>query len=297
MTEEGGVQRAKADLEILLAAFPDEVTMIEAPDDSSLSPNRFILSLTSSNKQSDTATHQKQLHWANITMEFPINGYPTTSPLRVLSYRGGGCTKQLLERIVCLIRDVAKECCLHGEDAAIPCCSAATTAWVEALEANDTSATQALEVEQQKQLEQEIKMQWDDIQWITGETITDRKSVFQAHVTQVHSDEMVQRALEKLMSNSKIARATHNMYAYRFTQYNPDKKTTILKHDNDDDGEDAAGGRIAHLLDLRKEDGVLVVVTRWYGGIQLGSKRFHHIVNSARELLDHCHQQGLIVKS
>ena len=29
----------------------------------------------------------------------------------------------------------------------------------------------------------------------------------------------------------------------------------ILKHDNDDDGEDGAGSRLAHLLAMREEDG------------------------------------------
>ena len=82
-------------------------------------------------------------------------------------------------------------------------------------------------------------------------------------------------------------------YAYRFTEVKPDG-STILKHDNDDDGEDAAGSKLAHLLEMRKEEGVLVVVTRWYGGIQLGPKRFHHIINLARELLVQSHEQTLI---
>ena len=64
----------------------------------------------------------------------------------------------------------------------------------------------------------------------------------------------------------------------------------ILKHDNDDDGEDAAGSRLAHLLELRRETSVLVVVSRWFGGISLGPKRFAHINNVARELLVHCHE-------
>jgi putative IMPACT (imprinted ancient) family translation regulator len=59
-----------------------------------------------------------------------------------------------------------------------------------------------------------------------------------------------------------------------------------LKYDNDDDGEDAAGGRLAMLLDVRDEDGVMVVVSRWYGGILLGPRRFAVISNVARELLD-----------
>ncbi len=74
------------------------------------------------------------------------------------------------------------------------------------------------------------------------------------------------------------------------------KQNIILKHDNYDDGEYAAGIKLAYLLELRKENGVLVVVTRWYGGIPLGPKRFHHIVNCARELLEYAHRQGLLIK-
>jgi putative IMPACT (imprinted ancient) family translation regulator len=74
------------------------------------------------------------------------------------------------------------------------------------------------------------------------------------------------------------------------TEYIPSKdgknfRIPIKKHDNDDDGEEGAGTRLAQLLELRKDDGVLVVVSRWYGGIPLGPKRFAHIVNVARELL------------
>ena len=65
--------------------------------------------------------------------------------------------------------------------------------------------------------------------------------------------------------------------------------TKITKHDNDDDGEDAAGGRLAHLLQMRNEDGILLVVSRWYGGIKLGPKRFAVITNIAREGLVQYH--------
>ena len=67
---------------------------------------------------------------------------------------------------------------------------------------------------------------------------------------------------------------------------------SVLKHDNDDDGEDAAGSRLAHLLEMRHEDGIVIVVSRWFGGIHLGPKRFAHINNVARELLVECHDSG-----
>lgn len=44
--------------------------------------------------------------------------------------------------------------------------------------------------------------------------------------------------------------------------------------DNDDDGEAAAGGRIAHLMQVMEVVNVLVVVSRWYGGVKLGPDRW-----------------------
>jgi hypothetical protein len=43
-----------------------------------------------------------------------------------------------------------------------------------------------------------------------------------------------------------------------------------------------AGGRLAHLLLMMEVKGMIVVVTRWFGGIQLGPDRFKHINTVAR---------------
>ena len=111
-------------------------------------------------------------------------------------------------------------------------------------------------------------------------------------------------ALEQLVaSSSKLQRATHHMYAYRLVvhphqqQQHPTTTTTptsrtVVQHDNDDDGEDGAGSRLAHLLEMRQDSGVLVVVSRWFGGIHLGPKRFAHITNVARELLVVAQESG-----
>src|SRR5579859_5832301 len=67
--------------------------------------------------------------------------------------------------------------------------------------------------------------------------------------------------------------------------------------DNDDDGEDAAGGRLAHLLDimvlshfsfaeLQDIKNAMVIVSRWYGGIMLHGDRFKHISNAGRDALE-----------
>ena len=119
------------------------------------------------------------------------------------------------------------------------------------------------------------------VTWTSGPSITDRKSTFQAHACQIQTEAQIQNALQQLkQENTRIQKAYHNMMAWRVTE-TLSNGIIVLKHDNNDDGETAAGSRLAQLLELRKEDGVLVVVSRWYGGIPLGPKRFAHITNTA----------------
>uniref|UniRef100_A0A8B9IJZ7 Impact RWD domain protein n=1 Tax=Anser cygnoides TaxID=8845 RepID=A0A8B9IJZ7_ANSCY len=114
-----------------------------------------------------------------------------------------------------------------------------------------------------------------------GNPLTDRRSTFQAHLAPVVTTRQVKRVLEKLYENKKIASATHNIYAYRI--YCEDKQTFL--QDCEDDGETAAGGRLLHLMQILDVHNVLVVVSRWYGGILLGPDRFKHINNCARNIL------------
>ncbi|KAH8740894.1 ximpact conserved protein [Cryptosporidium ryanae] len=134
-----------------------------------------------------------------------------------------------------------------------------------------------------------------------GEPIVDRKSVFQAHVCKVFTTEDVKKVIKWLLSNTKIARATHNMWAYRLFK---DKNSSlcgsfpigydVISSDHDSDGETAAGNRLQHLLNIIDAKNVFVMVTRWYGGIQLGPDRFRHINNAARETLE---KAGLVNNS
>ncbi|XP_015125656.1 protein IMPACT [Diachasma alloeum] len=115
-----------------------------------------------------------------------------------------------------------------------------------------------------------------------GEVVVDRKSFFQGHTARVTSVAQVKLVLKKLMENRKIDQATHNMYAYRIHQ----EKTNNYLQDCEDDGENQAGGRLLHLLQILDTKNVLVVVSRWYGGIHLGPDRFRHINNAARLVLE-----------
>ncbi|KAG6545826.1 hypothetical protein Mapa_012787 [Marchantia paleacea] len=146
-------------------------------------------------------------------------------------------------------------------------------------------------------VEPSVKQQQEDFTanmppvYHSREPLVDRKSVFIAHVAPVSSVHEVQQVKQYLLSNPKIVKATHNILAYRIVQPRSSKGKHAIEgetviSDCDDDGENAAGGRLLHLLEMCKCKNVVVVVSRWYGGTLLGADRFKHINNVARELLN-----------
>ncbi|RXN37296.1 IMPACT isoform X1 [Labeo rohita] len=104
-----------------------------------------------------------------------------------------------------------------------------------------------------------------------GETITDRRSTFQPHLAAVVTPKQVR--------NFKVWPCSN----FHKRIYCEDKNSFL--QDCEDDGETAAGGRLLHLLQILDVRNVLVVVSRWYGGILLGPDRFKHINNCARNIL------------
>ncbi|KAF8908346.1 ribosomal protein S5 domain 2-type protein [Mucidula mucida] len=109
-----------------------------------------------------------------------------------------------------------------------------------------------------------------------AEAITDRKSAFVGRACTITDPTQV-----RLGTLERISRAAHPIInAWRCQVGN------ILHQDNDDDGETAAGGRLAHLLQILEVNNVLVIVTRYFGGIHLGPDRFKHINQAARNALE-----------
>ncbi|KAK2603475.1 hypothetical protein QQS21_004335 [Conoideocrella luteorostrata] len=126
-------------------------------------------------------------------------------------------------------------------------------------------------------------------EWVMSEAVVENKSTFVARVARVTSPEEARMFVSHLLSTDKKVRgATHNITAWRIrseggsgggggggggTQF----------QDCDDDGETAAGGRLLHLMQVMGVWGVVVVVTRWYGGVKLGPRRFAVINAVARD--------------
>ena len=77
-----------------------------------------------------------------------------------------------------------------------------------------------------------------------------------------------------------FSKATHNSYAYRILQEN----WSILEWKNDD-GETWAW--LCILREIQRVDfvNVVVIVTRFFGGILLQADRFKNVINATKEIL------------
>ncbi|PYH90914.1 UPF0029-domain-containing protein, partial [Aspergillus ellipticus CBS 707.79] len=135
--------------------------------------------------------------------------------------------------------------------------------------------------------------------WTLSDVITEKKSVFVARAAHVTSLEQAKSYLDHLLATEKkVAAATHNISAWRIREVKPSpsgasgsaggknaETTELIVQDCDDDGETAAGGRLLHLMQLMDVWDVVVVVTRWYGGVLLGPDRFRIINAAGRDAL------------
>ena len=111
--------------------------------------------------------------------------------------------------------------------------------------------------------------------------LTDRKSKFVGTLFHIKSEEDVKKSIKSLLKNKKFRKATHNIYAYRILNENNE----IIENKNDD-GETGAGIKLLEFLRNKNIVNIIIIVTRWYGGVHLGSDRFKHIIKLAKILVE-----------
>ncbi|KAI1131939.1 RWD repeat domain-containing protein [Nemania abortiva] len=115
--------------------------------------------------------------------------------------------------------------------------------------------------------------------WVLSDPVVELKSTFVARCAGVSSTAEAETFLQHLLaSDKKVRTATHNITAWRIRGPN-----NTAFQDCNDDGETAAGGRLLHLMQLMGVWDQMVVVTRWYGGVKLGPRRFALINQAARD--------------
>jgi putative IMPACT (imprinted ancient) family translation regulator len=110
-------------------------------------------------------------------------------------------------------------------------------------------------------------------------------STFMGHCAPIGVKDDVSSVMATLLQDTAVAKATHNIYAYRVRERNK------IVEGQKDDGEHGAGHHILQLMREQKVENCMIVVTRWYGGQNLGPQRFDCIVNSARSALHMRHSE------
>lgn len=119
--------------------------------------------------------------------------------------------------------------------------------------------------------------------WYVSETLINKKSRFQARCCKIDKEADIKQNINLLLSLEKsIAKATHPaMYAWRIQ----DPQTKNFSQGSEDGGEKGAGQLLLSLLEKIGVVNMLLIVTRWKGGPQIGSSRFRHISKVAGDVL------------
>lgn len=106
--------------------------------------------------------------------------------------------------------------------------------------------------------------------------ISDRGSRYAVSGAPCRSEAEAKSLVKSLRARKKFARATHHSWALLMSDQ-------AIKTD---DGEAGAGLVILRMLEREGVHDHLVVVTRWYGGKNLGGDRFRHVQEAVRIYLE-----------
>jgi hypothetical protein len=224
--EDESLERALADLELLQAAYPDEVTTTTTTGTCTTTTTNADttagekLGLCTSFPLQFTLTLSEH---AGVTMELTA-GYPTTTGVQIATYRSNKAhDKGRLEATVSAIRRVSLECQHDEIEGGFQCCSTALETWNDHLLVLNKSTVEEQEEDARNSLDTMeasalILQPTTTYEWVSSqEALEDKKSKFVAHLCRVHSEWQVREALHQLLSSSsKLQRASHNMVGLFF---------------------------------------------------------------------------------
>ena len=113
--------------------------------------------------------------------------------------------------------------------------------------------------------------------------ISDRGSKYSVSGMPAFSKADAQHAVKTLKQDKRYAKATHNTWGVYLSEGGP------VKHD---DGEAGAGMVIIRMLEREGLMDHVIIVTRWFGGTQLGGDRFRRVQDCVRYYIDHYQDDG-----
>lgn len=115
-----------------------------------------------------------------------------------------------------------------------------------------------------------------------GNVIIDRWSKYSVSGGKVTGNKNdIKQRLATYVSDKYFAKATHNIYAYRIR----DEEWNIIEWKHDD-GETGAGQCILTQLQRENIIDVVVVVTRYFGWVQLHGDRFRHVIDATKMFVE-----------
>ncbi|KAI9738877.1 MAG: hypothetical protein M1818_005190 [Claussenomyces sp. TS43310] len=121
----------------------------------------------------------------------------------------------------------------------------------------------------------------NESKWAVSQSVTLKKSTFVARAIGINSSAQARSHISELLShNPELRDASHNITAWRVQT-----ATGAILEDCADDGENGGGHHVLSLLQSTHLTGVLVVLTRWYGGIMLGTDRWRLMTDVCRDAL------------
>lgn len=125
----------------------------------------------------------------------------------------------------------------------------------------------------------------------TSQEVRDRKSIFVASAYKASSPSDARSIMKHVKNVVHAARpASHEIAAWRCMTLKEGKLGLDGPDDFEvqggweDDGEKYGGQRVLKVMQQEGVLDVIVIVSRWYGGIMLGPARFEHIETCAREV-------------
>ena len=105
-------------------------------------------------------------------------------------------------------------------------------------------------------------------------------STFQGQCVRLESQDDVIAGLHAVRKDTRVARADHNAYAYRWQGAD-----RYISEHYEDDREYGSGRWVLDILREQNLVNYLVVVSRWFGGKHLGQARFDNIKEAAMLVL------------
>ncbi len=109
------------------------------------------------------------------------------------------------------------------------------------------------------------------------DVIIDRKSHYSVTGIRVASREEADIAMKKLLQDKYFQKATHNSSAFRIMT-----PEGMILEGKSDDGETGAGMCILRELQRKDARNLLLIVTRYFGGVHLQADRFKHVIDSCK---------------